>query len=266
MPELPEVETICKDLSKSIVDKKIVSVIIRDKRVIKEPDSQQFEKTITGQKINKVFRRAKVIILGLEADNFLIIHLRIAGWLLYGQVDKKSRVSLEFADGTFLNYMDQRVLGELRLVDDYKEFPFIKRLGPEPFDITAGNLGELLKKRKTNIKNLLMNQEIIAGIGNIYAQEALFMSGINPERAAYSLKDSEVKDLHRNIVAVLKEAIKNKGSSIDLYRDIQGNKGGMEECLKIYDKKGQPCCVCKTKIVKISIAGRGTCFCPHCQK
>ena len=206
------------------------------------------------------------MILGLSSGKFLIVHLRIAGWLLYGQEDKKSRVSFEFSDKTFLNYMDQRVLGELRLFDDYKEFPFIKRLGPEPFEIKSEHFKELIKSRKTNIKSLLMNQEIISGIGNIYAQEALFTSRINPQRAASSLKDDEIKSLHRNIVLVLKKAIKNKGSSIDLYRDIQGNKGGMELCLKIYDKKGEPCCVCRTKILKINIAGRGTCYCPQCQK
>jgi len=265
MPELPEVETIRRSLSRNIINKKIISVTVRDRRLIKEPSLAEFKKHIKGSRVSEVSRRGKVLLIGLDNKKYLIIHLRIAGWLIYPQLQKKARVVFKFSDNTFLNYMDQRALGELRLLEDYKQFSFLKRLGPEPFELTAAEFSQRLKMRKTNIKNLLMNQEIIAGIGNIYAQEALFLSGINPQRSALSLNSGEVRKLHKSIVAILKKAIRNKGSSIDLYRDTQGNKGGMQECLMVYDKKGQPCYHCKTKIVKINIAGRGTCFCPQCQ-
>lgn len=265
MPELPEVETIRRSLSRDIINKKIISVIIRDHRVIKGLSPSEFKKHIKESRVSEVLRRGKVLLIGLDNKKYLIIHLRIAGWLIYPKLEEKARVIFKFSDNTFLNYMDQRALGELRLVEDYAQFPFLKRLGPEPFELTAGQFSQRLKKRKTNIKNLLMNQEVIAGIGNIYAQEALFLSGINPRRLASSLDAAEAKRLHKNIIAILKKAIRNKGSSIDLYRDTEGNKGGMQECLMVYDKKGQSCCKCKTKIVKINIAGRGTCFCPQCQ-
>lgn len=266
MPELPEVETIRRDLRHSIMHKKIVSLAVRDRRVIKEPSPADFRKNILGRKVTDVLRRGKVLIVGLDSKKYLIIHLRIAGWLLYPQRQAKARVVFGFSDNTFLSYMDQRALGELRLLTDYRQFSLLRRLGPEPLEMTAAQFAQRLGKRKANIKNILMNQEIIAGIGNIYAQEALFLSGIGPRRQAASLKAEKIKMLHKNIVAVLKKAIRNKGSSIDLYRDIQANKGGMQDCLLVYDKKGEPCYRCKTKIIKVSIAGRGTCFCPRCQK
>lgn len=265
MPELPEVETIRRDLNRTIVNKKIVSIEVRDPRIIKGLSPLEFKKHIRQARVNEVLRRGKVLIIGLDNKKYLIIHLRIAGWLIYPERQEKARVVFEFSDHTFLNYMDQRALGELRLVDDYAEFSFLNRLGPEPFKLTPQEFSRLLSKKKTNIKNLLMNQEVIAGIGNIYAQEALFLSGIAPQRRASSLNSQEVKRLLNNLVAVLKKAIRHKGSSIDLYRDALGNKGGMQKCLLVYDKKGQPCHNCQTKIVKINIAGRGTCFCPKCQ-
>jgi formamidopyrimidine-DNA glycosylase len=266
MPELPEVETIRRDLSGAITGEKIISVTVNDERVIKGLSAAVFTREIVGRSIAEVLRKGKVLVLGLSGGKYIIIHLRIAGWLLHGECRNKSRVSFKFSDGNFLNYMDQRVLGEVRLIDDYREFSLIKRLGPEPFEITSEQFFNIIKSRKTNIKNLLMNQEIISGIGNIYAQEGLFLSGINPQRAANSLSPEEGKKLHKNVSAVLREAIKNKGSSIDLYRDVWGNKGGMEKRLKIYEKKGQLCPACRHTIVKITIAGRGTCFCPYCQK
>lgn len=266
MPELPEVETIRRFLSRKILNKKISAIIVNDSRVIKEPALRQFKKSLKGARIQNILRRAKVLVFELDSGMYLVMHLRIAGWLLYGKKEKKARVSFKFSDNFYLNYMDQRVLGEMRLRQDYRDLSFIKKLAPEPFAMDAQQFKDALAGKKTTIKNLLMNQEVISGIGNIYAQEALFLSKIKPQRLAGSLSLAETRLLHKNLISVLKEAIRHKGSSVDTYRDPQGNKGTMAKHLRVYDRKGEPCYVCKEPIVKISLAGRGTCFCPQCQK
>ena len=266
MPELPEVETIKKDLTKKIKNKKIAGVKINKKRVIKEPSAYRFKKELIGRTVKDIQRRAKLLIIELSGKKFLIIHLRIAGWLLYGNEEKAARVVIKFSDGSVLNYMDQRLLGELRFRDDYHNLDFIKRLGPEPFEVDGFEFADMLGRRKANIKSLMLNQNIISGIGNIYAQEALFLAKINPTRKSDSLSIAEAKKLHKGLIDVLNEAIIHKGSSIDLYRVLSGKKGGMQEQLKVYGREHQSCVVCKTKIEKIAIAARGTCFCPKCQK
>jgi len=266
MPELPEVETIRRGLSRKIINKRIAGIKVIKDKVIKEPAVTGFKKGLIGEKVREIKRRAKLLIIKLKEDKFLIIHLRISGWLLYGDEDPKARVVFYFSDGTVLNYMDQRILGELRLRKDYRDLKFIKELGPEALEISSAKLKEILKSRKTKIKVLLLNQALIAGLGNIYAQEALFLARIDPRRASDSLSENEIKLLHSKMISVLKEAIEYKGSSVDTYRDLEGGRGGMEKRLKVYGRKNEPCCVCKKPLKKISLGGRGTCFCPHCQQ
>ena len=266
MPELPEVETIRRELARKITNKKIVNLKIIKRKLIKEPGVAGFKKGLIGEKVKEVTRRAKVLIIKLKEDKFLVIHLRISGWLLYGKEDPKARAVFYFSDNKALNYMDQRVLGELRLRKDYKNLKFIKELGPEALDMSLTKFRELLKTRKARIKVLLLDQTLIAGLGNIYAQEALFLAKIDPRRAANSLSEREIKRLRGKVVSVLKEAIKYKGSSVDTYRDLGGDRGGMEKRLKVYGRKGKTCYICKRPLKKISLGGRGTCFCPHCQQ
>jgi len=266
MPELPEVETIKRELNKQIVGKNIVDVKINKKNLIKEPNCVRFKKEIKGEKVKEVLRKAKVLIIKLREDKFLIIHLRIAGWLLYGKQEEKARVVFKFSNGKFLNYMDQRTLGELRLRKNYQDLKFIKKLGPEPFEISSDEFSKILKGKKAKIKPLLMDQTVVAGIGNIYAQEALFLSKIDPQRSVTTLKNKEVQILYKAIISLLKEAIKHRGSSIDTYRDLGGQKGGMEQRLKVYGRENELCFVCKKPIKKINLGGRGTCFCPCCQR
>lgn len=266
MPELPEVETIKRDLTRTILNKKIVEVRVRKKKLIKEPSLAKFKRGLIGQAAKEVIRKGKLLIIKFRQDKFLVVHLRIAGWLVYGEDEKRARVSLKLSNGKFLHYMDQRLLGELKLVKDWRKLPFIKKLGPEPFKITSQQFRQMFKLRKTKIKSLLLDQTIIAGIGNIYAQEALFLAKIDPQRPANSLGAKEAELLGEKIISVLKEGIKHKGSSVDSYRDLSGDKGGMEERLKVYGRKNQPCLVCKTPIAKIQLAGRGTSFCSKCQK
>lgn len=266
MPELPEVETIKKDLEKYILGKKITKVKINRPEVIKEPEPLKFKKELCNEKIKEIIRRGKLLVLKLKENKFLIIHLRINGWLKYGREEEKARVIFKLADGNCLNYIDSRLLGHLRLRKSYKDLDFVKRLGPEIFDLTPIQFKKMLREKKANVKSLIMDQHFLAGLGNIYAQEALFLAGIDPRRPANSLKDKEAILLYREIKNVLTEAIKYRGSSVDAYRDSRGQKGGMEERLKVYKKNKELCPRCQAGLEKIKLAGRGTCFCPKCQK
>lgn len=266
MPELPEVETIKRDLTKKIVGKRIIEIKVFRDKVIKEPKPKELVSQLKNEKVLEVIRRAKLLILKLSQEKFLIIHLRISGWLLYGKVDEKARVALIFNDNTCLNYMDSRLLGELRLRKSWQDLKFVQSLGKEPFDINEQEFVSMVREKTAKIKPLLLDQTFVAGIGNIYAQEALFLAKINPNRKANSLSQKEAKLLHKATVDVLKQGIKNRGSSVDDYFDTEGKSGGMEKLLKVYSRKDQPCFNCKTPIKKISLGGRGTCFCPQCQK
>lgn len=266
MPELPEVETIKRDLEKRILGKKIIDIEVYKPKIVKEPSVNEFRRGLIGETVKEIIRKAKVLIVKFREDKFLVIHLRISGWLLYGKEAENARVIFKFSNGDVLNYMDQRLLGELRLRKDYQDLKFIKELGPEPFEISLEKFKDILKKKKTKIKVLLMDQTTISGIGNIYAQEALFKAKILPTRESSSLNEKEMSLLHRSVLEILKEAIKYRGSSVDAYRDTEGREGGMEARLKIYGREGEPCLVCKKPIKKITLGGRGTCFCVHCQK
>ncbi|MCF7891939.1 MAG: DNA-formamidopyrimidine glycosylase, partial [Candidatus Omnitrophica bacterium] len=266
MPELPEVETIKRELEKKLLDKKIIGLKVNNPKVIKEPAPSEFKNQIINEKIKKITRRGKLLIIELKKDKFLIIHLRITGWLRYGKEETKARVLFKLSDGNFLNYMDSRLLGHLRLREAYKDLNFLKKLGPEIFELTAKQFKQMLKQKKGNIKALIMNQSFIAGVGNIYAQEALFLAKIDPRRTAPSLTVKEKDKLYKELKAVLAEAIEYRGSSVDSYRNLEGQAGGMEKRLKVYGKKNQPCPTCKKLLKKTTIAGRGTCFCPNCQK
>jgi len=193
--------------------------------------------------------------------------LRISGWLILSKAKERfARVIFKLSNGELLNFCDQRVLGELRLVNDWQHLSIVKTMGPEPLDVSKKDFIKLFEGKKGKIKPLLMDQRFIAGIGNIYAQEALFLAKIDPRRGADTLTLDEKNLLYEKIKYILKQAIENKGSSIDLYRDLEGDKGGMEEKLKIYGRQGELCCFCKHEIKKIALGGRGTCFCCHCQK
>jgi formamidopyrimidine-DNA glycosylase len=266
MPELPEVETIKRELEKKLLNKKIIGLKVNNSKVIKEPTLSEFKKKIIDEKIEKIIRKGKLLIIELKRDKFLIIHLRITGWLKYGRIEKKARVVFELSNGQFLNYMDSRLLGQLSLRKEYKDLDFLKRLGPEIFHLTSKQFEKKLEGRKGNIKALIMNQNFIAGVGNIYAQEALFLAKIDPRRTAKSLTVYEKDKLYEKLKAVLTEAIEYRGSSVDSYRNLEGQAGGMEKRLKVYGKKNQPCPLCKQPLKKITIAGRGTCFCLRCQR
>jgi len=266
MPELPEVETISQDLRNNLLGKRITEVYIHNPAVIREPSAEKFKKGLVGLKIENVLRKAKVLILELSNGKSLVIHLKMTGQLVYPGEGKVSRVVFKLSNHKQLDFNDQRLFAELRLLDDWHKLPFIQNLGPEPFDLNLSQFKEMLRKRKTKIKPLLMDQKFISGIGNLYAAEILFASRINPLRSAQSLTDKEIKLLFEETVKILSKAIDYGGSSVDNYVRLSGKKGEFVKFHKVYDRENKPCFFCKTLIKRINQGGRGTYFCPKCQK
>lgn len=266
MPELPEVETIKRELEKTIVGKKIVEVCVHDPRVIRQPSVEQFKKGLAGASIKHVLRRAKLLIIELSGSKALTIHLKMTGQLIYPGDGRKSRVSFRFADGKTLDFNDQRLFAELRLVDDWRDLKFVQSLGPEPYDLNVEEFRKKLSAKKTKIKSLLMDQSFISGIGNLYVAESLFRAKINPQRSANTLSDQEKELLLHSIKEVLSEAIRYGGSSIDDYVRLSGQKGNYVSHHKVYAREGKPCFTCNTEIKRITQGGRGTYFCSKCQR
>lgn len=281
MPELPEVETIKRELSSYLTGKKIVEVEILRPKLIKGISAETFAKKLIGDTILGIERRAKYLILPLKSGNALVIHLGLTGALLKSlpkpphsklgqEAQKYIRVSFRLSSGTRLDFSDLRLFGKIWCLPqkEVSELKEIKKLGIEPFakDFTLEWFAKELSRRKTKIKLLLLDQSFIAGIGNIYANEVLFYAGIHPKRPANEITSAEAKKLHEAILDVLTKAIQYKGSSVDRYVDAEGEEGTFHLQHKVYDRKGEPCFKCKTPVQRISFGQRGTYFCPKCQK
>ncbi len=267
MPELPEVETIRRDLEKAIVGKKIIQVCVRKPKLIRYPAVSAFKAGLAAATVERVLRRGKVLIWELSNGKSLTIHLKLTGQLVLRQkLSTNSRLSFHLSDGKIIDFNDQRLFAELRLLDDWKSLKFIRGLGPEPADLGPGQFLAMLENKKTQIKPLLMDQAFIAGIGNIYAAEILFRAKIHPERPAKELTAKEKELLFKTINDILNTATRCGGSSVDDYVRLSGENGGYAQHHKVYGRKGRPCLVCKATIQRITQGGRGTYFCPKCQK
>jgi len=248
--------------------------VVKSEKSIKMPPSPaEFIAGIEKRKLSEIRRRGKYLILELDSKDDLIIHLKLTGRLICspeGEELPYLRLLFIFDDNTQLSFTDMRGFGGVWLIpkEDLPTVPFLENLGPEPLenDFTLDKLGELLKGKKGKIKVLLMDQTFIAGIGNIYSQEALFLAGIHPAKNPSTFIDSEIEALHNSLMAVLREAISFGGSSVDAYVKSDGKKGDYESHLKVYGREGESCFVCGTTIEKIKMSGRGTCYCPLCQK
>ena len=286
MPELPEVETVRRGLSNLIIGKVIKSEAHDTEKGFPNAiaDVQQF---LIGASVTEVRRRAKVLMIDLSTDYSLLIHLKMTGQLVYvGEErfgaghpndslvnelpDKSTRVTLVFEDGTKLFFNDQRKFGWMRLMPtiEIPNISFMQKVGPEPLSaaFTAKDFMQRLARRpKTNIKAALLDQSVVAGIGNIYADESLWGAKIHPQRLVSSLTEDEVTLLYSEMRSVMNLAVEKGGSSNHTYVNAEGKKGSYMDFARVFRREGLECPRCGTIIEKMRVAGRGTHICPVCQ-
>jgi formamidopyrimidine-DNA glycosylase len=265
MPELPEVETIARAIKSELVGRTILSADLRWTRTLAIPSAAQFKKLVIGQKIMDVSRRAKYLIIHLENYN-LLIHLRMSGDLTVrtGKIkpEKHDRLLLHLSNHKYLAFNDTRKFGRVWFTDQPEEI--LGKLGPEPLEksFTSQWLFENLRKRKRQLKPLLLDQTFLAGLGNIYTDECLHIAKLHPLALSDTVTKKQAKALHDAIRAVLKEGIRRNGASIDwVYRG-----GDYQNHFRVYDREGKPCFVCGTEIQKLTVGQRGTHICPNCQR
>ena len=272
MPELPEVETVRRGLEKLILGKKIASLDIRYPKMIKT-DLDQFQKELPGQLVKSMGRRGKYLLFYLT-DKVLISHLRMEGKYFYYPTNvperKHAHIFIQFEDGGTLVYEDVRKFGTMELLaPELLDSYFIsKKLGPEPteqdFDLEIF-IGAL-KKSKKPIKSHLLDQTLVAGLGNIYVDEVLWRAQVHPTRPSKNLTRAEATAIHDQTIEVLGQAVEKGGSTIRTYTNAFGEDGTMQDFHQVYDKAGQACSRCGSIIEKIQLGGRGTHFCPKCQR
>jgi formamidopyrimidine-DNA glycosylase len=270
MPELPEVETIRRDLEPRLAGRRIARVEIAPDRVpvLEGIDEATFREGLVGARIEGLDRRGKFLIFELDTGARLIVHLRMTGKLLLDGAPLVGHLRATFTldDGTTLRFTDMRKFGRLWLVDSLT--PLFDKIGPEP--LTEGfaleHLAAALLNRKAPVKSVILDQRRIAGIGNIYADEALFEAGIMPTRLGGDLSNEEVVRLHAAIREVLMRGVESRGASFRDYLDASGQSGSMQMYVKVFRRTGKPCYVCGTPIERCRVGGRSTHYCPVCQR
>lgn len=275
MPELPEVETIRRQLDRTVKGKKIVKVEVLYPKVVRPLTATAFRRGVTGASIRAVRRRAKLILLELSNGNTMVVHLKLTGRLLLKHdpepPNKSTELVFDLTGPTKLYYDDLRRFGFIKYVPTRELERYLNEkggYGPEPFDasFTVVAFKKLLAMRpNAKIKPLLMDQTFIAGMGNIYAQEACFCAGILPTRRVGTLTDAAIQKLHSCLRRVMQDAIRHRGSSANDYLDLYGQEGQFVPRLKVYGREGKPCVRCGTRLKKMTLASRGTSWCPKCQ-
>jgi formamidopyrimidine-DNA glycosylase len=267
MPELPEVETIKNELSPWVVGQIFTQVTILDTELFCGGSAEEVRRGLIGQKVESLERRGKYLIFRLSSGRSLIMHLRMTGVLLLNPrgVNRYARAVFQFFNGHRLVFSDLRRLGLICLVDNADTV--VGKLGPEPLDesFTPDILGQRLSRHHIPVKAALLDQSIVAGIGNMYADEALFAAQIHPLRKANALSPEEVQTLYQSIHRVLGAGIGSKGASVDTYVRPEGELGTAHFDFKVAHKGGEPCPVCGGTIERVPVQNRGTCFCPRCQ-
>ena len=270
MPELPEVETIKNELAPMVTGRRIKSVEFLWAKTLLSPSVAEFESRVKGRCITELARRGKYLILRLDSGDSILVHLRMTGSFLVSKntelPDSHTRAVIHLDDGSNMFFIDPRKFGKFQLVRS-EDVKALSKLGPEPLSasLTAESLAAQLAGHKIPIKAVLVDQEVVVGIGNMYADEALYESRIHPLRIADSLSSEEIKRLHRAIRHVLKEAIENKGASISNYFRPAGGKGTAHMEFKVAHRMGEECPACGGPIERIVVRQRGTYFCPSCQ-
>ncbi|RMC49097.1 bifunctional DNA-formamidopyrimidine glycosylase/DNA-(apurinic or apyrimidinic site) lyase [Lactobacillus sp. ESL0228] len=272
MPELPEVETVRRTLLPLITGKTIKKITLWYPKIIAS-DPKEFVNQLTGKKVINIDRYAKYLLIRFN-DNFTVVsHLRMEGkYRLVNELDPKNKhdhVQFAFTDSTALRYNDVRKFGRMQLVrtGTEREATGISKLGFEPNspEFTKAYLRTSLKHKKKNIKNTLLDQSVVAGLGNIYVDEVLWRSKINPLSLASKIPSNQVDNLRDNINEIIAQAIIEKGTTIHTYLDANGETGNFQKMLLVYGHRGEPCRRCGTALEKIKVNGRGTTFCPYCQ-
>ncbi len=272
MPELPEVETIRRQLEPEITGARIAEAEVLDERWTRPESPREVEKALTGRTIEAVERRGKYLLLRLEGERTLAMHLRMTGNLLLvdgGEDPPYLRARLRLDGGRRLLFTDARRFGHAVVLDDAElEEYFAARLGVEPLSdsLTAEELCRRAAGRRAPLKSFLLNQLGVAGIGNIYADEALHRAELHPLSPAGSMKPEDCERLRVGIVAALEAGLASGGASIDDYRDSRGEQGGMQDEFLVHTREGKPCLRCGAEIERIVVAGRSTYYCPSCQR
>jgi formamidopyrimidine-DNA glycosylase len=288
MPELPEVETICRQLEPEIEGRRIEQLEIQDPRWCRPAPPAELEKAVAGRMIKSLGRRGKYLLLALDGEKTLVMHLRMTGNLVLGEgedrldpsegmrlyeserstSERHLRARFLLDDGRELWFTDPRRFGEARLLEDNElDGYFASRLGIEPLSnaFTPAALGEIAAGRTAPLKSFLLDQKGIAGVGNIYADEALFRARLHPLSPAGSMAPEHLEALRDAVVAALEAGIDGGGASIDDYRDGRGERGRMQDEFLVHTREGEPCPRCDGTIERIVVAGRSTYFCPACQ-
>jgi formamidopyrimidine-DNA glycosylase len=271
VPELPEVETLARGLRSSLVDRTFVAVDVRWEGCLSPADRGAFARRLTGQTVLAIGRRGKWLRMTLSGGDTLLLHPRMTGQVLLSEepIEDERHVRAVFSldDGSKLAFVDMRKFGRVCLVEDPDII--LSELGPEPLadDFTAASLQAMLAARRGRIKPLLLDQRFLAGLGNIYADEALWRARINPLRTANTLTAKEVRRLHRAIRSVLRAAIARGGTTLsdETFRQVDGEPGGFSIELAAYGRGGEACSRCRSTIERIRLGGRSTHYCPSCQ-
>ena len=273
MPELPEVESVRRQLEPVLVGRRLASVRIHDSRLVRPYEPAEVAAELEGERVAAVERRGKYLVVRFESGRVLLIHLRMTGSLLHApagslQDDPHRRAVITLDNGSDVAYRDVRRFGTWLLVEPGEAQPYLEeRVGDEPLDalFTAARLGELLAGRRTSLKAALLDQRTLAGLGNIYVDEALWRARLNPLRSASGLDRAELRRLHRSIRAALEHGLARQGSTLRDYRLPDGSGGAMQDEFRVYGRRDEPCDRCGTAIARTQVAGRTTWFCPSCQ-
>ena len=285
MPELPEVETIRHDLARVLVGRRVTSLLVRKANLLESP-RQLFRRKLVGARVTAVGRRAKLLYLKLSSGYTLLLHLKMTGQLVWqspegalkvgghpisgvlGVPNRFTYITVKLSDKATLYFNDVRQFGYWKLVPTPELLSALKHFGPEPLSSTftlEQFKTSLARRTRTSIKAALLDQTVVAGIGNIYADESLFTAKLKPSRKVVALRATEVKKLYHAIRKVLQTAVKARGTSFNSYVDGLGRSGTYWERRLVYGRKGEPCPRCKRPIQKTVVAGRGTHYCSYCQ-
>lgn len=275
MPELPETETIARDLDRAIAGSRIIDVRIKRADVLREVDARQLRRRVVGVAIDHAWRRAKLIVLDLSSSDRIVVQPRFTGALLIddGALPENERrystVEFVLEDARSLHYRDIRRLGTVSVMDERRFARYSDGLGDEPLDsvFTVERLSAILRASRQAVKRVLMDQRRLVGVGNIYANEALWRARIDPSRPAATLSPADVTRLHTELRAVLTEAVAARGTSFRDYRDASGARGSFADRLQAYGREGERCVRCgRTLVSTHAIDGRSTVFCWQCQR